>query len=74
MNGVELNDGRELLGHKKMEMTLRFSHLGSDYVTKSTTGGKGVTVKTLGFKGKDCFQYKHRHCDYGSTQNFQTPL
>jgi hypothetical protein len=21
----------------------------------------------------NCFQYRHRHCDYESTQNFQTP-
>jgi integrase len=27
MNGIELNDIRELLGHKRMEMTLRYSHL-----------------------------------------------
>jgi site-specific recombinase XerD len=40
MNGIDLNTVKELLGHKKIEMTLRYSHVSQDHKTRA--------VETLG--------------------------
>jgi len=40
MNGVDINTVKELLGHKKIEMTLRYSHLSQDHKLRA--------VETLG--------------------------
>jgi site-specific recombinase XerD len=35
MEGVDLATGRELLGHKSIEMILRYSHLSPDHTSKT---------------------------------------
>ena len=38
MNGVDLNTVRELLGHKTLQMTLRYSHLSASHKHKAVEG------------------------------------
>ena len=38
MNGVDLNTVRELLGHKSLQMTLRYSHLSASHKHKAVEG------------------------------------
>ena len=38
MNGVDLNTVRELLGHKSLQMTLRYSHLSAVHKHKAVEG------------------------------------
>jgi integrase len=47
MNGIDLNTVRELLGHKSLEMTLRYSHLSQNHKRKAVEIlGQNVTKMT----------------------------
>ena len=49
MNGVDLNTVRELLGHKTIKMTLRYSHLSPDHKKRAVEIlGKGFRCKGMG--------------------------
>jgi len=56
MNGATIKDVQELLGHKDIKMTMRYSHLSQEHKAKAVnllnglTGGKNLTEKSQIFE------------------------
>ena len=46
MSGVDLNTVRELMGHKSLKMTLRYSHLSPDH-KRQAVGVLGRQMDTI---------------------------
>ena len=51
MAGVDLLTVKEILGHKKIEMTLRYSHLSCDHKKQAIRTLDGLTDITTGQGG-----------------------
>ena len=46
MRGANLKGVQEILGHKKMTMTLRYAHLGQEHKKKAVNLLNGLTSKS----------------------------